>query len=430
MSDKVDYLSQSDEDFANEMPPPVEASSGSQSDGSSTQDNQASQSTTHTETSSVSDDVGTGTDVSVNTGAHADDGGTGSDAASNGSLNTSASAGQSQENADGAPVVYTPGTVVDTEAVDPNKDKLAATDKPNGNAGDGNTTTQQSAAVVDYKAAYEQIMAPFKANGKTIELRSIEEAKSLMQMGANYTRKMQDIAPHRKILLMLENNGLLDESKLSFYIDLDKKNPEAIKKLVAESGIDPLEIDTSVPTKYQASNHSVTDQELSFRNTLDEVCASPEGQQTVALINSTWDQASKEQLWKDPSLISVFHQQRENGIYARITSEMERLKALGQIPVGTPFLSAYKLVGDHLHASNAFADLVKPSPSNQAVNAPAAPTPVAVKTVTPKAPVVNPAVAAASTPRSTPKRAQAIVNPLSVSDEDFMKNYEQFRNRV
>ena len=429
MSDKVDYLSQSDEDFANEMPPPVEASSGSQSDNSSTQDNQASQSNTHTETTSASGDAGTGTDASVNTGANADDGGTGSGAASNGGSNTSASAEQSQENADGAPVIYTPGTVVDTDAVDADKNKSAATDKPNGDVGNGNTASQQS-AVVDYKTAYEQIMAPFKANGKTIELRSIEEAKSLMQMGANYTRKMQDIAPHRKILLMLENNGLLDESKLSFYIDLDKKNPEAIKKLVAESGIDPLEIDTSVPTKYQASNHSVTDQELSFRNTLDEVCASPEGQQTVALINSTWDQASKEQLWKDPSLISVFHQQRENGIYARITSEVERLKALGQIPVGTSFLSAYKLVGDHLHASNAFADLVKPSPSNQAVNAPAAPTPVAVKTVTPKAPVVNPAVAAASTPRSTPKRAQAIVNPLSVSDEDFMKNYEQFRNRV
>ena len=199
---------------------------------------------------------------------------------------------------------------------------------------------------------------------------------------------------------------------------------------MAESGIDPLEIDTSVPAAYQASNHTVTDEELGFRSVLDEVCASPEGQQTVATINSTWDQVSKERLWKDPSLISVFHQQRENGIYARITSEVDRLKALGQIPVGTTFLDAYKLVGDHLHKSNAFADLVKPSPSNQAVQTPAVPTPVAVKTVTPKAPVVNPAVAAASTPRSTPKRAQTIVNPLAVSDEDFMKTYEQFKNRV
>lgn len=59
---------------------------------------------------------------------------------------------------------------------------------------------------------------------ETIELRDSSEAVQLMQKGANYTRKMQDIAPHRKVLLMLENNGLLDEGKLSYLIDLEKKN--------------------------------------------------------------------------------------------------------------------------------------------------------------------------------------------------------------
>ena len=62
--------------------------------------------------------------------------------------------------------------------------------------------------------AYNKIMAPFKANGKMIELRSPEEAVSLMQMGANYTRKMQELQPHRKTLLMLQDNNLLDAEKL------------------------------------------------------------------------------------------------------------------------------------------------------------------------------------------------------------------------
>jgi hypothetical protein len=400
MSDK-DYLALSDEEFANELPPTVEATNTGSVPDVETPDpgTQQTAEATVVETPDPATQTVTTVETPPATETHS---------------GTGEQGGEETE-----PAVYTPGSETQVS------DKPAATTEQV----DPNKPAEQS-TTVDYKEAYGQIMAPLKANGKTIELRSIDELRSLAQMGANYTRKMQDIAPHRKILLMLENNGLLDESKLSFYIDLEKKNPEAIKKLVAESGIDPLEIDTSVPAKYQASNHTVTDEELGFRSVLDEVCASPEGQQTVAVINSTWDQASKEQLWKDPSLISVFHQQRENGIYARITSEVERLKALGQIPVGTSFLSAYKLVGDHLHASNAFADLVKPSPSNQAVHTPAVPTPVAVKTVTPKAPVVNPAVAAASTPRSTPKRAQTIVNPLAVSDEDFMKTYEQFKNRV
>ena len=391
MSDK-DYLALSDEDFANELPPVVEATDTTSAPEVETPDPGAQQiaEATVVETPDPATQTATTVETPPATGEQV---------------------GEETE-----PAIYTPGSETQVST------KPAVETDPNKPA--------EQSTTVDYKEAYGQIMAPLKANGKTIELRSVDELRSLAQMGANYTRKMQDIAPHRKILLMLENNGLLDESKLSFYIDLEKKNPEAIKKLVAESGIDPLEIDTSVPAKYQASNHTVTDEELGFRSVLDEVCASPEGQQTVATINSTWDQVSKERLWKDPALISVFHQQRENGIYARITSEVDRLKALGQIPVGTSFLDAYKLVGDHLHKSNAFADLVKPSPSNQAVHTPAVPTPVAVKTVTPKAPVVNPAVAAASTPRSTPKRAQTIVNPLAVSDEDFMKTYEQFKNRV
>ena len=403
-----DYLALSDEDFANELPPTVEATDPVSVSAVETPDPEAQQTAENAAVTTTTE-----TQESAST--------TASTVAETAPANPVAS---EQEGGETDPVIYTPGS--ETQVV-PKQEET----KPAATTGqvDPNKPAEQS-TTVDYKASYEQIMAPLKANGKTIELRSIDELRSLAQMGANYTRKMQDIAPHRKILLMLENNGLLDESKLSFYIDLEKKNPEAIKKLVAESGIDPLEIDTSVPTKYQASNHIVTDEELGFRSVLDEVCASPEGQQTVAVINSTWDQASKEQLWKEPSLISVFHQQRENGIYARITAEVDRLKALGQIPVGTTFLEAYKLVGDHLHKSNAFADLVKPSPSNQAVQTPAVPTPVAVKTVTPKAPVVNPAVAAASTPRSTPKRAQTIVNPLAVSDEDFMKTYEQFKNRV
>lgn len=45
---------------------------------------------------------------------------------------------------------------------------------------------------VDYKAGYEQIMALTKANGKTMQVKSVEEAIQLMQMGANYTRKMQN----------------------------------------------------------------------------------------------------------------------------------------------------------------------------------------------------------------------------------------------
>ena len=57
---------------------------------------------------------------------------------------------------------------------------------------------------VDYQEFYSQVMKPFKANGKMVELRSPDEAVQLMQMGSNYTQKMQEIASARKLLKTLE----------------------------------------------------------------------------------------------------------------------------------------------------------------------------------------------------------------------------------
>ena len=82
-----------------------------------------------------------------------------------------------------------------------------------------------------------------------------------MQMGANYNKKMAALKPNLKLLKLLENNGLLSEEKLSFLIDLDKKNPDAITKLVKDSGLDPLEMDVS-KSDYKPNTYTVHDREV------------------------------------------------------------------------------------------------------------------------------------------------------------------------
>jgi hypothetical protein len=276
----------------------------------------------------------------------------------------------------------------------------------------------------DYEAFYKQVMAPLKANGKTIQLNSPEEAIQLMQMGANYTKKMQAITPYRKVLLMLENNELLDEGKLSYLIDLDKKNPEAIKKLIKEAGIDPMDIDTNQEPTYREGNHRVSDEEAAFVNALEDLRSNPSGTETLQTINSQWDQASKEVLWKSPELMSVIHSQRENGIYERIANEVERRKALGAIPAQTSFITAYKAVGDEMNQAGAFADLVQNNPQKQVQQQDPVPekTPVATRVQQPKPQVKNgDKASAASATRSTTQKAEKIVNPLAMSDDEFLK---------
>jgi hypothetical protein len=284
----------------------------------------------------------------------------------------------------------------------------------------------------DYEGFFKKVMTPFKANGKMVELKSPDEAVSLMQMGANYTRKMQELVPHRKMLTMLQNHEIT-EDRLSFLIDLDKKNPEAVKKLIKDSGIDVLDLDTTAEPAYLEGNHRVTDEEVNFRTALEELGSNEDGQRTLQDINTRWDQASKEQLWKQPETMAIIHRQREAGVYDRVVAEMDRRSTLGVLPPGTPFLTAYQLVGNELTAQGAFQDLagtpesqpatpVEKSPAGQPVTSKTAP--IATRVATPKPAVNGDQASAAASARTTPRTAKETINPLALSDEEFLKQFE------
>ena len=175
-------------------------------------------------------------------------------------------------------------------------------------------------AAPDYEAAYKEIMKPFKANGKMFTPKDSHEAMRLMQMGANYTKRMQALQPSMKILRMLENQGLMDQEKLNFLIDINAKKPEAIAKLLKDGDIDPMDLDVSSENNYRPSNHSVSDQEMTFHSVLEEVQATSHGQEVISSINDDWDQTSKEALYKEPQILQTIATQKENGIYDMILS--------------------------------------------------------------------------------------------------------------
>lgn len=298
----------------------------------------------------------------------------------------------------------------------------AQTKEDSSSVGSGEAATGAAASdePPNYEALYKAIVAPLKANGKTINVQSPEEAIQLMQMGANYTRKMQALAPQRKMLMMLENNGMLDEGQLSFAIDLVKnKNPEAIKKLLKEAGIDPMGIDTTTDANYREGNHRVTDDEAGFVTALDDLRSTQEGAETIKVINSEWDQASKDALWKNPEVMAVINDQRASGVYTRVADEVERQRTLGVIPANMPFIHAYRQIGEQLGKAGRLDDLVAATQPKLQVK-----PPVAIRVVAPKPTVTNGAKAsAASATRSTPVTAAVKVNPLAQSDEDFMKQF-------
>lgn len=276
---------------------------------------------------------------------------------------------------------------------------------------------------IDYKAMYEKIMAPFKANGKMIQVNSPEEAITLMQHGANYTKKMHALKPNLKMMRALENNGLLEESKINNLIDIANKNPQAITKLLKDANIDPMDLDTSSEITYQPRNHAVSDQEMDFHTTLEDVLTQPSGSETISMINSQWDQASKEAIYKEPQIMSIIHDQRVNGIYDRIYAEVDRRRTLGILSHTIPFIQAYKQVGDELHNSG---QLVPQQPSQPAQNQ-SQPKVLETRSSNPRKAVSNGDKARAASPtRAAPKSSPKPFDPFAMSDEEIMAIPTQF----
>ena len=141
---------------------------------------------------------------------------------------------------------YPPEVSDSTETEEETSDTEESTETPENTEEQSETSEQETTTETpvetpeaettdpDYKAEYQRLLAPFKANGKDIQVTSVDEALTLMQMGANYNKKMAALKPNLKVLKLLDTHGLLDENELNFLIDLKEKNPKAIMKLVKD----------------------------------------------------------------------------------------------------------------------------------------------------------------------------------------------------
>lgn len=278
-------------------------------------------------------------------------------------------------------------------------------------------------AVISGDDFMKAVLAPFKANGKEMQVHTPEEARTLMQQGANYNKKMAGLKPHLAIVKQLEQNGLLDNDKIGFLIDLSKKNPEAIGKLIKDSGIDPLDLDNSKVDGYKPNTYAVSEEQMDFDSTLEELKDDEHFQPVLHDVANEWDVASQKIVAGDPNVLRVLTKHKELGVYDVVTNEVERRKALGQLR-GTPTLKAYRDIGDELEAAGKLDHLIKPK-----VQAPPVTkiVPATTKPAESQA-VIDKRKAAASTATVPAKKAvvDPDFNPLAMSDEDFAKYKPDF----
>lgn len=306
----------------------------------------------------------------------------------------------------------------DDDADDDQKDEKdgddAADDAPEGEA-------------AQHKAFFDALMKPFKANGIDMTLRTPEEWVSMAQKGANYTQKMQGLAPNLKLLRMLENHGILDESKLSFLIDLDKRDPAAIQKYLKDADIDPMSVDTDADSTYEGKSHAVSDQEHTFATTVADVANSGvNGKALIREMNAGWDTQSKDAMYQNPGILQILYEQKESGVYDSIMTEVKRRQALGQL-AGVPVLAAYKSVGEELTNSGQLQNTGATNGNTGATTSQNSAPQSEVKTRTRKRKRVSDdkraSAAAPSRSGGVKTKPKQDFNPLAMSDEEFEKQF-------
>lgn len=289
---------------------------------------------------------------------------------------------------------------------DTNKRKSDAVDDKLKDQNTDKEPTKVDNQEVDYKSIYEQVFKPFKANGKEITPKSVEDIISLMQMGANYTKKMQLMAPMKKVVQSLDN-AKIDEQELNFLIDVSKGDKEAIKQLLIKHKIDPLEIDLDGDNTYSPRNNIASDEDVEFNDTLMDIHDSLPRIQEI--LNNTWDDNSKKAILKDPRLMRALHEEVQMGRFDEVQKRLEAEKTFGR----------YKGVSD----VNAYIDLVSKMEQERMKTKIQPETPIRTES-TKKIPDKS---KAAPTKGKTSKSSSSLTakDLLSMSDDEFNKLSER-----
>lgn len=307
--------------------------------------------------------------------------------------------------------------VVDAEAAETGN----AEGGDEGAKADGEAVKAESTAI-DYKAEYEKLTGTFKANGKDMQVGNVDEALTMMKMGANYVKKMTALKPSLKVLKMLETNGLLDEDRLNFLIDIHKNNPAAINKLIADSKIDPLDLSSDEADSYKPGDHSISDSEMALDEVIQELQGSEHLPRTLELVSRVWDKTSKDHIIDQPQIMKVIEGHMSSGIYDIIATRVERERILGRLN-NVSDLEAYRKVGDAIQEEGGFAHLNPVAKAATKVQSqPAAGT--IVKPATPKVDQakLNEQRRAASVTKAGGQGKTVYApdfNPLTMSPEEF-----------
>lgn len=221
-----------------------------------------------------------------------------------------------------------PETVDDEEDPAPKAD----VDEPKGEV-DGESDDQDD---TEEEASAEEEQAPqlktFKANGKEFSFSQEEineQFETVFGQAMDYTRKMQKIAPYRKMISALEQEGI-SQTQLNTAIDALKGNPDALRKILADNQIDGYELTSGdePPSPYMPTPYGKNETQLEIEEVVSKIEGDQEYRITVDVIDEQWDSGSRELISSNPSMIIGLHNDIKSGLYDKVAPAAMKMKVL------------------------------------------------------------------------------------------------------
>lgn len=264
---------------------------------------------------------------------------------------------------------------------------------------------------------------PIKASGREVQIRNPEHARNFIEMGIDYNKKMHAMKPHQKVLKTLEREGLLEsgqEEKLNLLLEVQKGNKDALKRLIAESDIDPLELaDEEIIQEgkgYKPDNHIVSQQEVEIEEAFNAIEGSPSKDRTIQVMTKQFDAKSREVISNNPRYIVALNKDIEDGVFDKVMENVQYQRDMRMVPNDVSDMELYIQIVQNAGGQQQAAPAPVAIPQNQ--------TPTETKNSKPASSKRR--KVGMSNNRSSSKKSKREYDPLEVmnmSDDDFEKQF-------
>jgi arsenate reductase-like glutaredoxin family protein len=252
-----------------------------------------------------------------------------------------------------------------------------------------------------------------KANGLEFDF-TTDELLKLAPKAMDYTKKMQEIAPYRKTLSAMEQNGIRPED-INLLIEAKNGNKEAIGEFLKRTGIDVLDIEVDREKQYIPREYGLDESQLAIKDVVSKISTDRDIYPiTQNVVDQQWDYQSREILKKNPKLIEYLHMDIREGHFDRLYPKSLKMKALdgGKLSDIEYYIEAFKEEENQWQAHQQIAGKVTNRESQERVK---------VQEASKKK--------AASVPKSNAGK-KSVVDYLDDSDDAYDDWYKKIMSKV